>query len=145
MHLSWRWGPLTKLGTNLLEVMFLQWCKKWRRVPTCTTDEDDGDKVVHCNISGMPSLWLPFFLQSVELTDVPLSDFLPPWWLSVLVSKWGFFAKEALPDSGTGCFCTLNLNPAFGLALSPFLKVKDWNKSGEDYCWVWVRDQLIQP
>ena len=77
-------------------------------------------------------LWLPFFLGKVEWVDAPPADFLPPWQLSVLLSKWNFCAKEATPDTSTACFCTLNRNLAFGLALAHFMEDEDWDNPSED-------------
>ena len=89
--LSWRWWPLTILGTNLLEVM------NWGCVPTCKTEKEDDDEVVDYNTSGILSPMAP-----------PLTVyFLPPWWASVLLYKWGLFTKLALLVSGTGLLCSL--------------------------------------
>ena len=89
--------------------------------------------------------WLPFFLESVELVYAPPADFLPPWWLSGLVSRWNFFTKKALPNTGRDNFSIFNWNPAFDLALAPIIEVKDWDNPSEDYWWACVRDQLMQP
>ena len=42
------------LSTYVLEVMLRHWSKNSGRVPTCTTDEHDGDEVIDHNTSGMP-------------------------------------------------------------------------------------------
>ena len=73
-------------------------------VPTCTTDEDVGEEVVDCNTSGTPFHMVSFFLESVELVDAPLADFPPPQQLSDLISRSGFFTKEASLESGRGPF-----------------------------------------
>ena len=43
--LSQRWWPWTILSTNVLEVMFLHWLKKWESIPTFKTEEDDEETV----------------------------------------------------------------------------------------------------
>ena len=92
------------------------------------------------------STWVPFFLASAEMVETltPV-DFLPPGWVSILLSKWGLLAKEAPLDSGTGFFCTLKWSPVHGLILPPLLEGKDWDKPMEDCCWACARDQFILP
>ena len=58
--------------------MLLHWSKNWGSVQTCTTEEDDdgdGDRVVDYHTSGMPTLWLPFFQELVELADTTTNIF----------------------------------------------------------------------
>ena len=74
--------------------MFLHWSKKLGSVPTYAKDKDDHKEFIDCTTSGMLSI-LPFFLKSVELAVAPPGDFLPIWWLLVLVSKQGFFARRS--------------------------------------------------
>ena len=83
-------------------------------------------KLEDCNTSEMLCPMAPFFLESMVLLDTPQANFLPIWWLSVPMSKWGSFAKEATSDSTTCHFWTLNLTPSFSLALAPLLEVEEW-------------------
>ena len=49
--------------------MLFPWSRKQGKNPTNTTDEDDVDEVVDLTISKKYTLWLPFFLESAELSD----------------------------------------------------------------------------
>ena len=110
-----------------------------------TTDEDD-EEAKDCETSGTLRHTAPLPLVSAEVAEtLPPADFLPPQRVSVLLSKWGLFAKEATLDVGTGLFCTVKWNPSHGLALPPLLEGKEWDKPMEDCCWACARDQLIWP
>ena len=109
------------MGSNTSPLML-----KVGGVPTCTIDEDYIEEVVDCIPSGMLSPWLPFFLASEKLVEVPPpDDSLPFRQLSVLVSEQGFFAMEPCLDYDTECFCSLNCKPALVLVLPPLKAVKD--------------------
>ena len=71
-----------------------------------------GDEVKDCKTSGMPSPMAPLLPRVSGTCRYASIWFLPPWWLSSLVSRRCFFFKDAPPDTGTGHFCKLNLNPA---------------------------------
>ena len=139
------WWPLTILSTNIFKVMCLHWSKIFGSVPICTTDKDDGDEDVDCNRGGTLSPMVSLLSRINELVDAPSADFLPPWWLSVLVSKWVFCPQEAQPHTSTDHFCSLNMNPAFGLALALLIEAEDWHNPSEYCCWVFAKDQLKQP
>ena len=144
-YLSWRWWPLTILSKNLMDVMLLYWSKMFRNVSNFTTDEDDGDEIVHHNTSGMPSPMASVFSRVGEQVDVSPADFLPLQWLSFLVSKWGFFTKEAWPDCSRVHLCTLNPYLAFGFALALPVHFEDWDNPGKDCWWACARDQSMWP
>ena len=68
--------PWAILGTNLLRVMLLHWSKNVGSVPTCRTDEDDGEDVVDCITSGILSL-LGSLLPGVSGTGRYTTRWLP--------------------------------------------------------------------
>ena len=109
--------------------MLLHWSKKFEAYQS-EQQMKNGEDVDDCNTSGTPSPQLPFFLELVELVDTPPANFLSPWQLSGLVWNWGFFSKEKLADSGRDHFCTLNLNPGFGLVQAPLIDIEavGWSK-----------------
>ena len=111
--------------------MLLHCSKIFESVETCTKDKDDGAEVVDCNTSGMLSLMVPLLTRVNGTGGYTLVDFLPPWWLLLVVSNWGFFAKKAQPDTIIDNFCTLNLDPAFHLAMTPLIQVKNWGNLSE--------------
>ena len=115
-NLNWKWWPWTILITNLLEVMLIHWSKKIRKHTNLKNwgwGWWGGYGLTH------QECWPPqpsFILESAELADRLLpTDFLPPGWVSVPLSKWGLLAKEAPLDPGTGLFCTFKWNPVCGL------------------------------
>ena len=59
------------------EVILLNLIWNWAGVPICTSDEDDGEENVHCNISGCHTPWFPFFLE-LELPDALPGNFCYP-------------------------------------------------------------------
>ena len=88
----------------------------------------------------------PLFLTLAELAGtLPQADLLSPWWVSILLSKWGLLAKEAPLDSGTGLFCTLKWDPVNGLVLPPLLEGKDWDKPMEGCYCACATDHFIWP
>ena len=68
--------PLTILGANLLEVMFLHLSRKWEKVPTCTAD-DDVDELLHYTL----------FLLRINTTS---------WWFPVILTAFKFSFKVRL-------------------------------------------------
>ena len=86
--LSWRWLPLTILSKNLLKVISFHWSRNCGSIPTCTTNDDDGDKVVQCNTSRMP-LHTVSFLHRLSWTTTSMTRWFPA---SLTTLKSGFKA-----------------------------------------------------
>ena len=122
-HLSWRWYPLTILSSNLLEVMLPYWYRNWRRVSTCTAEEDGIDESIDCNTSRIPCL-TGLSIPRISEINRCATTWLPTTLMTLSSSvKVRLFAKGAL-ESGTGCFWTLNQKWASCLALSGWRKGK---------------------
>ena len=85
--------------------------------------EDAVVEVIDYNTSVMPPPQLPFFLELVELPDVLWADFLLSWQYSILVFKWGFFAKGLPLESGTGY---LNIKPETGFRTGFVISHRGW-------------------
>ena len=84
--LHWRWWSWTILSTNLLELMLLHCSKKWESIPTWKPKMRMVRRLRTVTHEEHQPLWPSFFLGSADL--------LPPGWVSVPLSKWGFLAKN---------------------------------------------------
>ena len=101
---------------------------------------NDVDKLVDCNTSEKPPPWPTF---SWNLLNYQIEDQMMVLVTLKSSAKWGFSAKDVLPESDAGCFWTLNLKLVLALHLLQGLKTV--TSQTKVLCWTCARFQLLHP